>query len=146
MNAWEIEGKRHVGLLADVLEPWYEAHRLRYRNENSCVACGHRHGNVHEAAGCAQSAMVTGALADLQHRRSRSRVGLCSHHAFRRRDACNRRPVVPQRVRHPSQLRRSRGGRLALYSRPSGRRVAETASAIRSMLPANASLRVPATS
>ena len=50
---------------ADVLEPWYDAHRLRYRNQDPRVACGRRHGNVHEAAACAQRAMITGALADL---------------------------------------------------------------------------------
>ena len=50
---------------ADVLEPWHEAYRLRYRNQDPRVACGHRHGNVHEAAACAQRAMITGALADL---------------------------------------------------------------------------------
>lgn len=91
---------------ADVLDPWYEAHRLRYRNQDPRVACGHRHGNVHEAAACAQRAMITGALADLNTGGHDPAWGVLRITPSGDGNACDRGPVVPQRVRHLSQLRR----------------------------------------
>ena len=64
MNDCDPEGERLVRPHADMLEPWYEAHRLRCSDQDPHSACGHRHRNLHAAAACAQRAMVEGALAD----------------------------------------------------------------------------------